>query len=342
MENNTKISIKKDGNQWCVLWGENLQEGIAGFGDTPEEAMDALAWTISARLEPITKNGSSKIYIDINKLTAEYRQKLYQQQEDKIQQLEKENAELNTANTRLRGSKFYLQKENEEDVEFSKLMMECRDEAVRETSKLQKEIADLKKQIDESMIANVANVCLCKERDEFTEEIIRLKMEVNKLDEGIHHHKDPHWKMFQDVQNHLQKENADLQSKVDELLNESFEKNDVAKLKLIRKIEMLENKLVNIKCLNRQEVEHIIGSINYNEDKISAILHLAVPEVDRDKLIKIINDNFYIESGDFTDHLLVYDEVVKQDDVPDKDEAKALLVSYIADEIIKSIGGKNV
>ena len=27
-----KISI--DGNQYCVLYGDNLQEGIAGFGDT--------------------------------------------------------------------------------------------------------------------------------------------------------------------------------------------------------------------------------------------------------------------------------------------------------------------
>jgi hypothetical protein len=27
-----KVSI--DGNQYCVLYGENLQEGIAGFGDT--------------------------------------------------------------------------------------------------------------------------------------------------------------------------------------------------------------------------------------------------------------------------------------------------------------------
>lgn len=27
-----KVSI--DGNQWCVLYGENLQDGIAGFGDT--------------------------------------------------------------------------------------------------------------------------------------------------------------------------------------------------------------------------------------------------------------------------------------------------------------------
>jgi hypothetical protein len=28
-----------DGNQWCALYGENLQEGVAGFGDTPAEAM---------------------------------------------------------------------------------------------------------------------------------------------------------------------------------------------------------------------------------------------------------------------------------------------------------------
>lgn len=28
-------SLTKDGNQWCVLYGENLQVGIAGFGDSP-------------------------------------------------------------------------------------------------------------------------------------------------------------------------------------------------------------------------------------------------------------------------------------------------------------------
>lgn len=28
----------KDGNQWSFLYGENLQEGIAGFGDTIYEA----------------------------------------------------------------------------------------------------------------------------------------------------------------------------------------------------------------------------------------------------------------------------------------------------------------
>lgn len=30
-----KPKITKDGDQWCVLYGDNLQEGICGFGDTP-------------------------------------------------------------------------------------------------------------------------------------------------------------------------------------------------------------------------------------------------------------------------------------------------------------------
>lgn len=28
-----------DGDQWCALYGENLQDGVAGFGDTPDKAM---------------------------------------------------------------------------------------------------------------------------------------------------------------------------------------------------------------------------------------------------------------------------------------------------------------
>lgn len=39
-------SLGIDGNKWCALYGENLQEGVAGFGDSPEEAMYAFdqAW----------------------------------------------------------------------------------------------------------------------------------------------------------------------------------------------------------------------------------------------------------------------------------------------------------
>jgi len=35
-----------DGNQWCALYGENLQDGVAGFGDSPEAAAWAFdkAW----------------------------------------------------------------------------------------------------------------------------------------------------------------------------------------------------------------------------------------------------------------------------------------------------------
>jgi hypothetical protein len=36
-----------DGTKWCALYGDNLMDGVAGFGDTPAEAMAAfdLAWT---------------------------------------------------------------------------------------------------------------------------------------------------------------------------------------------------------------------------------------------------------------------------------------------------------
>lgn len=30
--------IFPDGNQWCALYGEDLQQGVAGFGDTPAAA----------------------------------------------------------------------------------------------------------------------------------------------------------------------------------------------------------------------------------------------------------------------------------------------------------------
>src|SRR3954471_2387743 len=32
-------SISIDGNQWCALYGANLQDGVAGFGDSPSAAM---------------------------------------------------------------------------------------------------------------------------------------------------------------------------------------------------------------------------------------------------------------------------------------------------------------
>jgi hypothetical protein len=34
-----KPKIYKDGNEWCVLYGENIIEGVAGFGNTPHQAV---------------------------------------------------------------------------------------------------------------------------------------------------------------------------------------------------------------------------------------------------------------------------------------------------------------
>lgn len=40
-----------DGNMYCALYGENLMEGVAGFGDTPDKACRAfdLAWTTAGK-----------------------------------------------------------------------------------------------------------------------------------------------------------------------------------------------------------------------------------------------------------------------------------------------------
>ena len=33
-----KAKIFPDGNKWCCLYGDNLQDGVCGFGDSPELA----------------------------------------------------------------------------------------------------------------------------------------------------------------------------------------------------------------------------------------------------------------------------------------------------------------
>jgi len=39
-------SLTLDGNKWCAMYGPNLMEGVAAFGDSPDEAMHAFdkAW----------------------------------------------------------------------------------------------------------------------------------------------------------------------------------------------------------------------------------------------------------------------------------------------------------
>jgi hypothetical protein len=46
------VKVYRDGNQWCALMGEDLQQGIAGFGDTIPEALDNLQRAVRAYNPP--------------------------------------------------------------------------------------------------------------------------------------------------------------------------------------------------------------------------------------------------------------------------------------------------
>ena len=47
-----KPALSLDGNKWCALYGDNLQDGVAGFGDTPALAYADFdkAWVSPVRL----------------------------------------------------------------------------------------------------------------------------------------------------------------------------------------------------------------------------------------------------------------------------------------------------
>lgn len=49
-----------DGNQWCALYGNNLQDGVAGFGDSPAKAMWDFDRTWQKNLTPNAE--SSRTY----------------------------------------------------------------------------------------------------------------------------------------------------------------------------------------------------------------------------------------------------------------------------------------
>ena len=67
-------SLSIDGRQWCALYGVNLQEGVAGFGDSPAEALDDFnkAWT--RKLPAITAADEiNGIRSDLSKIMSEER-----------------------------------------------------------------------------------------------------------------------------------------------------------------------------------------------------------------------------------------------------------------------------
>lgn len=54
----------KDGNAWCILLGDNIQEGICGFGDTKEEALiDFMKELIEKQGQTFTKKDVDDAYL---------------------------------------------------------------------------------------------------------------------------------------------------------------------------------------------------------------------------------------------------------------------------------------
>lgn len=56
-----KPKLTQDGNMWCALLGDNLQDGIASFGKTPAEAMQEFdkAWHAPAVTPSTSTRGRS-------------------------------------------------------------------------------------------------------------------------------------------------------------------------------------------------------------------------------------------------------------------------------------------
>jgi hypothetical protein len=54
-------ALSIDGDQWCALYGGNLQDGVAGFGDTPGEAMSDFdrQWTTCHARKADSKGGEA-------------------------------------------------------------------------------------------------------------------------------------------------------------------------------------------------------------------------------------------------------------------------------------------
>lgn len=45
-------SLSIDGDQWCALYGENIQDGVTGFGKSPQEAMNNFDKNFNEKLAP--------------------------------------------------------------------------------------------------------------------------------------------------------------------------------------------------------------------------------------------------------------------------------------------------
>jgi len=60
----SQITIGIDGNKWFCLLGPNLHEGIAGFGDTPQDALRDLATWMDGKYRSASSTLLENGYVD--------------------------------------------------------------------------------------------------------------------------------------------------------------------------------------------------------------------------------------------------------------------------------------
>lgn len=72
----------KDGNQWCILAGDNIQEGICGFGDTIEDALYQFLMEVLEKQKELNHDGKKWIYQnDYHKVLRSWYMEGYQDRE---------------------------------------------------------------------------------------------------------------------------------------------------------------------------------------------------------------------------------------------------------------------
>ncbi len=52
-----RVRLRRDGDQWCALYGDNLEDGVAGFGASPNEAQMAFNRAWYEKLKASAPNG---------------------------------------------------------------------------------------------------------------------------------------------------------------------------------------------------------------------------------------------------------------------------------------------
>lgn len=59
--------LSRDGDKWCALYGDNLQDGVAGFGDSPKLAYAAFDKAWVTPLPQMEQRGMRCVTCDMNK-----------------------------------------------------------------------------------------------------------------------------------------------------------------------------------------------------------------------------------------------------------------------------------